>query len=85
MMSVRGASTKPTRQQSEAASHNGKSAAKSGRGDGAGEPASAGREHGADRGAATGGPGATGACRPARTAWTPRRCAATSANGCRRR
>ena len=33
----------------------------------------------------SGGSGATGACRPARTAWTPRRCGATSANGCKRR
>lgn len=51
-MSVRGASTKPARQQSGAASRDGRSATKSGRGDGAGEPVSAGREHGADGGVA---------------------------------
>ena len=58
-MSVRGASTKPAEQGGTATSGNGKSVAKNGRGvvAGTGKPASAEREHAADRGVATGGSG----------------------------
>jgi len=57
-MSARGASTKPVKQGSAAASRNGTSATKSGRGDDKRESGSASRESGADRGvAASGGSG----------------------------